>query len=171
MSTTHSSLSAAAASSDAAAPSLRQRLIGLAQGWLRFEVWPQALALLAARLYLFEVFFRSGLTKVRDWDATLFLFNEEYHVPVLPPELAAWMGTGGELGFSVLLALGLVTRPAAVGLFFVNAMAVISYPDLAPAALKDHHLWGVLAMALAVFGAGRLSMDSLVWRRWLNKAA
>lgn len=170
MSTTHSSLSAAAASSDAAAPSLRQRLIGLAQGWLRFEVWPQALALLAARLYLFDVFFRSGLTKVRDWDATLFLFNEEYHVPVLPPELAAWMGTGGELGFSVLLALGLVTRPAAVGLFFVNAMAVISYPDLAPAALKEHHLWGVLATALAVFGAGRLSMDALVWRRWLKKA-
>lgn len=170
MSTTRSSLSASAAPSDAATPSLRQRLIGLAQGWLRFEVWPQALALLTARLYLFEVFFRSGLTKVRDWDATLFLFNEEYHVPVLPPELAAWMGTGGELGFSVLLALGLVTRPAAVGLFFVNAMAVISYPDLAPAALKDHHLWGVLAMALAVFGAGRLSLDALVWRRWLKQA-
>lgn len=170
MSTTHSSLSAAAGSS-AAAPSLRQRLIGLAQAWLRFEVWPQALALLAARLYLFEVFFRSGLTKVQDWDATLFLFNEEYHVPVLPPELAAWMGTGGELGFSMLLALGLLTRPAAVGLFFVNAMAVISYPDLAPAALKDHHLWGVLAVALAAFGGGRLSLDALAWRRWLNKAA
>ncbi len=171
MSTTHSSLSAAAGSSDSAAPSLRQRLLGLAQGWLRFEVWPQALALLAARLYLFEVFFRSGLTKVQDWDATLFLFNEEYHVPVLPPELAAWMGTGGELGFSMLLALGLVTRPAAVGLFFVNAMAVISYPDLAPAALKDHHLWGVLAVLLAVFGGGRLSLDALAWRRWLSKAA
>jgi len=170
MSTTRPSLSAAAASPDRGTSSLLKRLIGLARGWLRFEVWPQALALLAARLYLFEVFFRSGLTKVQDWDATLFLFKEEYHVPVLPPELAAWMGTGGELGFSILLALGLVTRPAAVGLFFVNAMAVISYPDLAPAALKDHHLWGVLATALAMFGAGRLSLDSLLWRRWLNKA-
>lgn len=148
---------------------LRARLPALMQAWLRLEVWPQALALLAARLYLFDVFFKAGLTKVRDWDATLFLFNEEYHVPVLPPELAAWMGTGGELGFSVLLALGLLTRPAAVGLFFVNAMAVISYPDLAPAALKDHHLWGVLALALACFGAGRLSLDSLAWRRWLNR--
>jgi putative oxidoreductase len=171
MFTSRSSLAAAAASSDGRAPSLRRCLIGLAQGWLRFEVWPQALALLAARLYLFEVFFRSGLTKVQDWDATLFLFNEEYHVPVLPPELAAWMGTGGELGFSMLLALGLVTRPAAVGLFFVNAMAVISYPDLAPAALKDHHLWGVLAVVLAAFGGGRLSLDALAWRRWLNKVA
>ncbi len=133
--------------------------------WLRIEVWPQALALLAARLYLCEVFFRSGLTKVADWDATLFLFTEEYHVPLLPPELAAWMGTGGELGFSALLALGLMTRPAAVGLFFVNAMAVISYPDLAPAALKDHHLWGVLAAGLAVFGAGLVSVDSVLWWR------
>lgn len=135
----------------------------------RWQVWPQALALLAARLYLCEVFFRSGLTKVRDWEGTLFLFTEEYHVPILPPELAAWMGTGGELGLSALLAVGLLSRPAAVGLFVVNAMAVISYPDLAPAAIKDHHLWGVLATALALFGAGRLSADALLWRRWLGR--
>lgn len=147
----------------------RARCFGFVQGWLRLEVWPQAVVLLAARLYLFDVFFKSGLTKVRDWDATLFLFNEEYHVPVLPPELAAWMGTGGELGFSALLALGLLSRPAAVGLFFVNAMAVISYPDLAPAALKDHHLWGVLAVVMAGFGGGRLSVDALAWRRWLTR--
>ncbi|MBI2734826.1 MAG: DoxX family protein [Aquabacterium sp.] len=164
--TTRSPIADAAASPARRTPCWRHRLSALAHGWLRFEVWPQALALLAARLYLFEVFFRSGLTKVRDWDATLFLFNEEYHVPVLPPELAAWMGTGGELGFSVLLALGLLTRPAAVGLFFVNAMAVISYPDLAPAALKDHHLWGALAVVLAAFGGGRVSLDALAWRRW-----
>jgi putative oxidoreductase len=116
------------------------------------------------------VFLRSGWLKLQDWEGTLFLFQEEYHVPLLPPELAAWMGTGGELVFPVLLALGLLSRPAALGLFVVNAMAVISYPDLAPAALKDHHLWGVLAAGLAVFGAGRLSLDRLVWRRWQRAA-
>jgi len=147
-------------------PMLTAKCQALVQRWLAFEVWPQALALLAARLYLFEVFFKSGLTKVRDWEATLFLFTDEYHVPLLPPELAAWMGTGGELVFSCMLAVGLLTRPAAAGLFVVNAMAVISYPDLAPAALKGHYIWGVLAAALALFGAGRLSMDALVWRRW-----
>jgi putative oxidoreductase len=145
------------------------KITDLCKMWLSVEAWPQALGLLAARLYLFDVFFKSGLTKIKDWDATLFLFNEEYHVPVLPPELAAWMGTGGELTFSVLLALGLVSRPAAVGLFVVNAMAAISYPDLAPAALKDHYLWGVLAVVLALFGAGRLSVDAVVWRRWLAR--
>lgn len=169
LTTSTSSDSNSLAASTTAGRGLRARVLALMHAWLKLEIWPQALALLAARLYLFDVFFTSGLTKVRDWDATLFLFSEEYHVPVLPPELAAWMGTGGELGFSVLLALGLLTRPAAIGLFFVNAMAVISYPDLAPAALKDHHLWGVLAVLLACFGGGRLSVDALVWRRWLNR--
>lgn len=145
------------------------RLVELSQRWLSLEVWPQALGLLAARLYVANVFFKSGLTKVKDWEATLFLFSEEYHVPLLPPEVAAWMGTGAELGLPVLLALGLLTRPAAIGLFCVNAVAVLSYPDLGPAALKDHHLWGVLAMVLALFGAGRLSVDALVWRRWLSR--
>lgn len=146
-------------------PTLGQRAMHLARLWLRLEVWPQALALLAARLYLCEVFLRSGWLKLQDWEGTLYLFQEEYHVPLLPPELAAWMGTGGELVFPVLLGLGLLSRPAALGLFVVNAMAVVSYPDLALAALKDHHLWGVLAAALMLFGAGRLSVDALVWRR------
>ncbi|MDO9237122.1 MAG: DoxX family protein [Aquabacterium sp.] len=146
-----------------------KQLVALSQRWLSLAVWPQALALLAARLYVANIFFKSGLTKIRDWDATLFLFNEEYHVPVLPPELAAWMGTGAELVLPVMLALGLLSRPAAVGLFFVNAVAVISYGDLSPAALKDHHLWGVLAVVIALFGAGRLSVDSFVWRKWLSR--
>jgi len=151
-------------------PTFAQRAVHLARLWLRLEIWPQSLALLAARVWLCEVFLRSGWLKLQDWEGTLYLFQEEYHVPLLPPELAAWMGTGGELVFPVLLALGVLTRPAAVGLFVVNAMAVISYPDLAPAALKDHHLWGVLAAGLAVFGAGRLSLDRLVWRRWQRAA-
>jgi putative oxidoreductase len=151
-------------------PTFAQRAVHLARLWLGLEIWPQSLALLAARVWLCEVFLRSGWLKLQDWEGTLYLFQEEYHVPLLPPELAAWMGTGGELVFPVLLALGVLTRPAAVGLFVVNAMAVISYPDLAPAALKDHHLWGVLAAGLAVFGAGRLSLDRLVWRRWQRAA-
>ncbi|WP_290877532.1 DoxX family protein [Aquabacterium sp.] len=143
----------------------------LAHTWLRWQVWPQALALLAARLCLFEAFARSGWLKLQDWEATLFLFQEEYHVPWLPPEWAAWLGTGGELVFPTLLALGLLARPAALGLSVVNAVAVIAYPDLAPAALKDHHLWGVLALGLALFGAGRLSVDAWWWGRWGRRLA
>ena len=64
-------------------------------------------ALLAARLYVAQVFFSAGLTKLRDWDTTLALFADEYHVPLLPPAVAAVAGTAGELVLPLLLALGL----------------------------------------------------------------
>ena len=106
------------------------------------------------------------MTKVRDWEATLFLFSEEYHVPLLPPELAAWMGTGGELVFASLLALGLVSRPAAGGVFLLNAVAAYSYPDISAAGLKDHVLWAVLSTTLVLFGPGRLALDAWLIKRF-----
>ena len=129
------------------------------------------LATLAARAYLAQVFFLSGLTKIRDWDTTLLLFNDEYRVPLLPPELAAVMGTGGELVLPVLLLLGLGGRFAALGLSVVNVVAAISLPDIAPAALQQHITWGVLLAALALYGVGKWSVDC-AWlkprlERWL----
>ena len=88
----------------------------------------QPLLLLLFRLWIANVFFKSGLTKIDDWDTTLLLFTEEYHVPLLPPAIAALLATAGELGLSALLALGLGARFAAAGLFILNAVAVISYP-------------------------------------------
>ncbi|MBV8502854.1 MAG: DoxX family protein [Paucibacter sp.] len=125
----------------------------------------QSLALLGARLYVAQVFWLSGLTKIRDWSTTLALFESEYHVPVLPPELAAYMGTAGELGLPVLLVLGLGGRFAALGLSVVNVMAALSLEDIAPAALMGHELWGVLLMTVALWGAGRWSVDHLVLSR------
>lgn len=140
---------------------------------LRTHLLPvaQDLALLAARVYLLQVFFTSGLTKIQDWESTLFLFTEEYQVPVLPPELAAWMGTGGELVFPVLLVLGLLSRPAALGLFVVNAMAAISYPGIGAVGLQQHLLWGVLTASLTLFGPGRLALDTWWWPRVLRRAS
>lgn len=123
----------------------------------------QPLALLLARQYVARVFFLSGLTKLRDWDTTLLLFTEEYHVPLLPPGLAALMGTGGELVLPVLLALGLAGRFAALGLSVVNAVAVLSLSEIAPAAFQQHLTWGALLAALALFGPGRWSLDH-AWR-------
>ncbi len=121
----------------------------------------QSLALLAARLYVAQVFFLSGLTKLRDWSSTLALFNDIYNVPLLPPVLAAYLGTAGELVLPVLLVLGLAGRLAGAGLFVVNGMAVLSLAadDLTPAAQAQHTLWGVLALAVALWGAGRWSLD------------
>ena len=129
------------------------------------------LAALVARAYLAQVFFLSGLTKVRDWDTTLLLFTEEYKVPLLSPEVAAVMGTAGELVLPVLLLFGLAGRFAALGLSVVNVMAVLSLSEIAPAALQQHITWGVLLAALALYGVGKWSVDS-AWLqprldRWL----
>jgi len=129
--------------------------------WVRLVLsHVQSLALLAARLYVAQVFMLSGLTKIRDWSVTLALFQDEYHVPLLPPELAAYMGTAGELGLSSLLIVGLASRFAAAGLSVVNVMAVLSLEEIAPAALMGHQLWGVLIACVLLWGGGRWSADA-----------
>lgn len=128
----------------------------------------QPAAQLAARLYVAKVFFLSGLTKIRDWDTTLALFADEYHVPLLPPELAAPLGTAGELALPVLLVLGLGGRFAAAGLSVVNVVAVLSLAEIAEAALQQHVFWGSLLLGLLLWGPGRWSLDAL-WQRARGK--
>jgi putative oxidoreductase len=129
----------------------------------------QSPALLAARLYVSSVFLRSGYLKFSSWESTLTLFRDEYHVPLLPPDVAAVAGTAGELVFPVLLLLGLWGRLGALGLSAVNAMAVVAYYHVLgtegfEAALGQHVLWAVLAGAIAVFGPGTISLD-----QWLER--
>ncbi|HZZ91740.1 MAG TPA: DoxX family protein [Usitatibacter sp.] len=121
---------------------------------------------LLVRLYVARVFFLSGLTKLRDWHITRALFENEFHVPLLPPELAAYLGTGAEIGLPILLAAGLGTRFAAAALFVFNIVAVVSYPDLSDAGLKDHMLWGALLLVSFVYGPGRWSADAFLSRSW-----
>jgi putative oxidoreductase len=124
------------------------------------------LADLAVRLWVAMVFFKSGLTKIQSWDTTLLLFENEYRVPLLPPELAALLGTGIELVVPVLLALGLGGRIAAAILFAFNIVAVISYPELEGAGLVQHYVWGILLLVTLLHGPGALSLDRLL-DRWL----
>lgn len=141
-------------------------LITLIQLYEKLSVsitWFHHPASLAARLYVANVFFSAGLTKIQDWDTTLFLFAEEYQVPLLPYELAAFAGTFGELLFPILLIAGLGTRFTALALSVVNAVAVISLDEIAPAALYLHYIWGLLLAVLIVYGGGALSAD-----RWLS---
>jgi len=132
--------------------------------------WLQPLLLLGTRFYVGWQFTKSGWLKYSSWESTLGLFENEYHVPVLSPHVAAVAGTFGELFFPVLLYLGLFGRAGALGTFAVNLMAVISYRQVLlaegfEAALGDHVLWGFMLLVLVVFGTGRISLDTWLERR------
>jgi putative oxidoreductase len=134
----------------------------------RVAAWLASPLLLAIRWYVSWQFLKSGWLKVTDWSSTLYLFHEEYHVPLLPPAIAAVAGAAGELVFPSLLVAGLVTRYAALGLSAVNVLAVVSYAHVLlsegfEAALGQHYLWGSLLLVLVVFGPGRWSLDE--WLR------
>ena len=128
----------------------------------------QPVAALLARIYVAQVFFLSGLTKINDWDTTLALFADEYKVPLLSPTLAAYAGTAGELVLPVLLLLGLAGRFAALGLSVLNVVAVISLSEIAPAALQQHVFWGSLLVALVLWGPGRWSLDRVLEPRLMR---
>jgi putative oxidoreductase len=142
-------------------------VIRLIARWLNFA----APALdLAIRLYVANVFFKSGLTKIASWDTTLTLFEYEYAVPLLPTELAAYLATAAELALPVLLALGLAGRFSALALFVFNYIAVISYPDLSDGGLKDHFYWGFLLLVPLLHGPGKLSVDHFMLHRFERSA-
>jgi putative oxidoreductase len=136
--------------------------------YARFEKIVQALSPavdLAIRLYIAWIFFKSGLLKIQSWESTLALFEYEFAVPLLPPEMAAYLGTAAELVLPALLALGLAGRFAALALFLFNIVAVMSYPDLSDVGRQHHLYWGMLLAMLAVHGPGLLSADGWLARR------
>jgi putative oxidoreductase len=119
---------------------------------------------LGLRLFIANVFFKSGLTKILDWGSTLYLFSDVYRVPLLPSEVAAWLATSAELGLSVLLVMGLFGRFAAAGLSILNVVAVISYSELSEPGINQHLYWGLLLGVLLAISRGAWSVDA-----WLEK--
>lgn len=123
---------------------------------------------LGIRLWVANVFWKSGLTKIQSWETSVMLFTHEYQVPLLSPTIAAATAIVVELVFPVLLAIGLAGRLSALALFVFNAVAVISYPELSEAGLKEHYYWGVLLLVPLLYGPGRLSLDHFIANRWMK---
>lgn len=132
---------------------------------------PHALVALLARFAIATVFWRSARTKVDGFtvtDNTFFLFAEEYKVPVLPPELAAWLATVSEHLFSVLLVVGLASRLSAAALLGMTlVIQLFVYPDAWP----THILWIALLAFLIARGPGALSLDHFLHRRFPSSEA
>jgi putative oxidoreductase len=122
---------------------------------------PLSLVQLAGRLAIFNVFWNSAQSKLASWPVTLQLFAVEYRVPVLPSDIAALLATAAELGGSILLLAGLLTRFAALTLLGVVAVIQIF---VFPAHWGEHLLWTSLLLLLVARGAGVISLDHAVKR-------
>ena len=123
---------------------------------------------LLLRLWIANVFWKAGLSKISNVDTTLYLFQHEYAVPIIPYELAAYMAIAAELTLPILLAFGIAGRISAGALFLFNAMAVISYPTLNAAGIVQHQVWGIMLLVLTLRGPGRISIDYFIRKKFLG---
>lgn len=152
-----------------------------ARAWL--ATWLGAATLLGMRLWVALAFWQAGLVKIASPETTRYLFENVYRVPLLPPDLAAVLGTWIELVVPWFIGLGLLSRPFALFLFIYNIIAFASYPALWPhgfwhdlfgtAAFADHKVWGLMLLAVIAWGPGKLSLDALgEWGyRWLHQTS
>ena len=121
---------------------------------------PYAILAIPLRLAVATVFWNSAMTKLANWDTALELFREEYTVPILPPELAAYLATTIELAAPVLLVLGFATRATAVVLLGMTAVIeIFVYPQAWP----THLQWAAMLLVLLCRGPGKFSLD-----QWLR---
>jgi len=135
----------------------------LAAHWIEKS---QVVFLLIFRLYIAKVFFLAGLSKIKNMNTTLELFQYEYEVPLIPYDIAAYLSTFAELLFPALLVVGLAGRFSAAALFILNIFAAISYPDISPGGVNDHYFWGTMLLVLLMYGPGKASLDTWIRKRF-----
>lgn len=137
----------------------------LERGRTLAERVPYSVVALAARCAVASVFWRSGQTKVSGFslrEETFVLFQEEYKVPLLPSDLAAYLATTAEHVFPVLLVIGFASRLSALALF---GMTMVIQLFVFPSGWPEHILWLSLLLLIVSRGPGAFSLDHLFWSR------
>ncbi len=152
--------------------SKKLKLLKIYTGFLKTLSKFAPLADLSIRLWIFKAFFFSGLLKTKNWASTIYLFENEYQVPFLPANIAAFLGTVAELSLPILLLLGLCSRVSASLLFFFNFAIVCCYPFLWTAdgtlGLYQHITWGIMILVVMVYGPSKVSLDYLINKKYSN---
>lgn len=133
---------------------IRRALDAVSYNWLALPL----------RFAVTTVFWSSAMAKLANWETTLSLFSDEYQLPLVPPEIAAYLATSVEISTPVLLVLGLLTRPAALILLGMTAVIEIF---VYPLAWPTHIQWAAMLLVLLCRGPGRFSLDYLILR-WLG---
>lgn len=110
--------------------------------------------LLIIRLYMANIFWKSGLVKISSWPSTLYLFANEYGVPIFSPEIVAYIATSIELTAPIFLTLGFLTRIAAIPMFIMAIFIEVTFMHL-----DIHYFWMISLATLMVFGSGAISLD------------
>jgi putative oxidoreductase len=142
-------------------------LAGLVYGAIdTLERVPMSVLTLMARVGIATVFWKSAQTKIASWDQTLLLFENEYPVPLLPPDVAAYMATAVELICPVLLVLGLFTRLATLPML---GMTLVIQIFIYPGSWLDHLMWATLLLLVLTRGPGVFSLDHVIGRRLLGR--
>jgi putative oxidoreductase len=147
----------------ALATSSRSRFALVGRTVRMLDAVPYMLLALPLRAAVATVFWNSAMAKLANWDTTLALFTDEYQVPLLPPELAAYMAATIELTTPILLLLGLLTRATALVLLgMTTVIEVFVYPQAWP----THIQWAAMLLILLCRGPGELSIDHLLRRQF-----
>ena len=121
--------------------------------------FPLSLIELGMRFAVGATFFRSGMLKLQSFDTAIALFRDEYRLPLLPPEIAAYMGTTVELAAPILLVLGIFARLGAAALLVMTlTIQFLVYPENWP----EHLMWASILAYVLRNGAGALSIDRII---------
>ncbi len=137
---------------------------------------PEWLVTLAMRLVLFKVFWTAVQTKIVGWtiagqhfafwnvtESTFLLFDFEYGIPLLPSELAAYLGTFGEFFLALMILFGFMTRFAALGLMAMTlVIQFFVYPEAWWTCLL---YWALILLYLIRNGGGLISLDHLLCKK------
>ena len=130
----------------------------------------KSISSLLARAWVSYIFLSSAISKTTAWISTIILFKYDYHVPLISPLMAAYIGTGFEYLLSILLILGLGGRITIFAFFIYNIVCVLSFHFLwtpaGTAGFDDHLNWGLLLLLLMCYGSGKYSLDYLIHRKY-----
>lgn len=142
---------------------MKKLILGLFNECFAISSFLSNFLLLSIRLWIADIFWKSGMVKISDWENTVALFRDEYQVPLLSPKLAAMFATSFELSCPILLVIGLGSRFASLPLLAMTAVIQFTYLQH-----EQHYYWAFLLLTIFCFGSGKISLDYFARKRFMG---